>query len=178
MRSFDTIKYTPTHPFQWHMPEKISPGYDLDEICATCDSIKDREIEKLKYENKKLKKLVDFLRHEIHSLELRTAVSEKAVSLNEMVNEFASIPEGKMALEKAREELSAEWRKLMEQGKMSRIKYYRLLKGIDQITLAKKIGTAQPDISRIERIGYNVPVKTLRQLTKIFGVTMEDLIGT
>jgi len=177
MRSFEIIKYTSTHLFKWQMPEKTFSIYDLDEICETCDSIKDSEIEKLKSENKKLKKLVDFLRTEVKSLELKTALSEKAVSLKEMVGEFTTTPEGQKSWEKAWKDQFDEWRELMKQGKMSRIKYYRLINGIDQITLAKRLGTAQPNISRIEKIGYNVPTKTLKALAKIFSLKMEDLIG-
>jgi ribosome-binding protein aMBF1 (putative translation factor) len=94
-----------------------------------------------------------------------------------MVREVTSTPEGKRAWEAAWKEQFSEWKELVKQGKMSRIKYHRLINGIDQITLAKRLGTAQPNISRIERPGYNVPTKTLKQLAKIFKVRMEDLIG-
>jgi len=128
-------------------------------------------------ENRKLKKLVRFLKDELRALELKTALDEKAVPLKEMVEVFTSTPEGKRAWERAWKEQHEEWEELLRQGKMSRIKYYRLLNGMDQKTLAKKLGTAQPNISRIERVGYNVPTKTLKKLAKIFGVRMEDLIG-
>lgn len=150
---------------------------DLDEICETCDSVKDREIEQLKAENKKLSKLVEFLRREVRSLELKTALEAKAVPLKAIVEDVTSTPEGKRAWEAAWKEQFSEWKELVKQGKMSRIKYHRLINGIDQITLAKRLGTAQPNISRIERPGYNVPTKTLKQLAKIFKVRMEDLIG-
>jgi len=181
MSSFkDRVKYISKYDFRWIIPTASSYGLtpnDLDEICKTCDSIKDKEIEKLKTENKKLKKLIRFLKDEVRALELKTALDEKAVPLKKMVEEFTSTPEGKMAWEVAWKELHKEWEELVRQGKMSRIKYYRLINGMDQKTLARKLGTAQPNISRIERVGYNVPVKTLKKLAKIFGVSMEDLIG-
>ena len=93
-----------------------------------------------------------------------------------MVEEFTSTPEGKATWDKAWIEQSGEWTELVRQGKMSQIKYYRLINGIDQKTLAEKLRTAQPNISRIEKAGYNVPTKTLKKLTEIFGVKMEDLI--
>jgi ribosome-binding protein aMBF1 (putative translation factor) len=139
--------------------------------------VKDREIEQLKAENKKLSKLVEFLRREVRSLELKTALEAKAVPLKAIVEDVTSTPEGKRAWEAAWKEQFSEWKELVKQGKMSRIKYHRLINGIDQITLAKRLGTAQPNISRIERPGYNVPTKTLKQLAKIFKVRMEDLIG-
>ena len=177
MRSFEIFRYTSTRPFRWLIPEKAFPIYNLDEICETCESIKDAEIEKLKSENRQLKKLVDFLRSEVKSLELKTALSEKAVPLKNMVGEFTATPEGQKSWEKTWKDQFEEWRELMNKGKMSRIKYYRLISGIDQITLAKRLDTAQPNISRIEKIGYNVPSKTLKTLAKIFSVKMEDLIG-
>lgn len=174
----EKIKYTTPKPdFRWQMPPQAFPALNLYEICDTCDSIKDKEIERLKSENKKLKKLAEFLRNEVKSLELKTALTEKAMPLKNMVDELTSTPEGKRAWEKAWEEQFNEWQELVRQGKMSRIKYHRLINGIDQKTLAKKLDTAQPNISRIEKLGYNVPTRTLKKLAKIFGVKMEDLIG-
>lgn len=176
----EKIRYPLREVYSWNFPSQIASKIIspyLDEICDTCDSIKDEEIKKLRVENRKLERLVEFLRNEVKSLELKTALSEKAMPLREMVKEFTSTPEGKKAFEKAWEDRYKEWEGLVKQGKMSRIKYYRLLSGIDQKTLAEKLVTAQPNISRIERPGYNIPVKTLKKLAKIFGVKMEDLIG-
>lgn len=179
MNALEKIKYTPVPLYKWQMPEQEQTFSitELDEICNSCDSIKDDEIEKLKSENKKLHRLVVFLRHEIKSLELKTALTEKAIPLRKMVDEFTSTPEGNKSLEKAWGEQFKEWQSLVKRGKMSKIKYYRLTNGIDQITLAKKIGTAQPNISRIEKPGYNVPTNTLKKVAKIFGIRVEDLIG-
>ncbi len=175
--TLEKIKYIPGPQFQWRMPSQIRSTLSKDEICEICESVKDKEIEQLKTENKKLKKFAEFLKTEIQSLELKTALSEKAIPLKKIVKEFTSTHEGKDAWQKAWNERDGEWKKLVATGKMSRIKYYRLLKGIDQVTLANKLGTAQPNISRIEKVGYNVPTNTLKQLTKIFDVKLEDLIG-
>lgn len=177
MKSTEKLIYNPSYPFTWEMPVKMSPILNLDEICETCDAIKDKEINKLKAENKKLKKLADFLRGEVRALELKTALAEKAVPLGKMFNELTSTPEGKRAFEGARQEQLDEWQVLVKQGKMSIIKYHRLINNMDQIMLAKKLKTAQPNISRIEKAGYNIPTKTLKKLSKIFNVRVEDLIG-
>ena len=139
--------------------------------------MRNTEIENLKTENKKLKKLLAFWRSEAHSLSLKTALEAKAVPLEKMVSKVTSTPEGKESWDKAWKEQFAEWQALVKQGKMSKIKYYRLINGIGQISLAKELGMAQPNISRIEKPGYNVPTRTLKKLAKIFGVKMEDLIG-
>jgi len=173
----DKITYKPTHDFKWQMPQKTLTIDDLDEICETCDSIKGKENRKLKTANTKLKKLVNFLEEEIRTLELKTAVSEKAVPLKKIVKEFTSTPEGKRAWQEAWDERAEEWLQLANKGKISKVKYYRLINGMDQATLAKKLKTAQPNICRIEKPGYNVPVKTLDRLAKIFKVKKGDLIG-
>lgn len=171
------IKYTPGPSFQWQIPSQIYSRLPLGEVREICDSIKDKEIEELKTKIAKLEKLVKFLSSEIKSLELKTALSEKAIPLKKIVKEFTSTPEGKTAWQKSWNERAEEWKKLLETGKISRIKYHRLINGINQATLAKKLGTAQPNISRIEKPDYNIPTKTLKTLAKIFGVKMEELIG-
>jgi len=177
MTALEKIKYYPVALYKWNIQPTMISISDLDRICDSCDSIKDKEIEKLKVENKKLRKLVEFWKSEAQSLMLETALSAKAIPLEDIVDEITSPPEGKKAWEEAWKEQFSEWQELVKQGKMSRIKYYRLINGIDQKTLAEKLGTAQPNISRIERVGYNVPIKTLKKLAEIFGVKMEDLIG-
>ncbi len=177
MTSIENLRYEPVSPYQWQYPFQVIPVADLEKICETCDSIKDKHLEKLKVENRKLKKHIAFLQNEVQALELKTALTAKAVPLEDMVAEVTSTPEGKKAWDEAWKEQIEKWRSQMEASAISRVKYYRLLNGMDQKTLAEKLGTAQPNISRIERPGYNVPVVTLRKLAKIYNVTMEDLLG-
>ena len=176
----ERITYSRKTDFNWIIPiqstHKVAPA-ELDELCKTCDSIKDKEIGELKTENKKLKRLVKFLQNELKSLELKTALDGEAIPLKEIVEEFTSTAEGKRSWERAWKDQNEEWKELVSQGRMSPVKYHRLLNGMDQKTLAKKLGTAQPNISRIERVGYNLPTSTLKKLAKIFKVKVEDLIG-
>ncbi len=168
----EKIKYQkPDYGYTWEFQEKKPT------TCDICHSIDDHEIDKLKSENKKSKKLITFLRSEIVSLELKTAATEKAVPLKDIVKEFTSTAEGKKAWKDAWQEQITEWTALVEGGKISRIKYLRLINSMDQATLANKLETAQPNISRIEKPGYNIPVKTLEKLAKIFKVKKGDLIG-
>lgn len=181
MGSAEEIRYKKAPLFEWQMPSNVSSKVfsisDLDKICESCESVKNDEIKKLKSDNAKLKKLVSFLRNEMQSLELKTAVHEKAVPLKKIVKDFTSTPEGKKAWDTAWKEQHDEWGDLLKKGKISRIKYYRLVNGIDQATLARKLKTAQPNIVRIEKPGYNVPIKTLEKLAKIFRVKQGDLLG-
>lgn len=177
MISIEKLRYAPVLPYRWEIPAKSVSILTLDKICETCDSIKYKHLERLKAENRKLKKHIAFLQNEIQALELRTALTAKAVPLEDMVKEVTATSEGKRAWEGAWKEQSEEWRKQMLAGAISRVKYCRLLSGMNQKTLAEKLNTAQPNVSRLERQGYNVPVVTLRKLAKIFNVKMEDIIG-
>lgn len=177
MTALEKIKYHPVARYKWNIQTTMFSISDLDKICDSCDSIKDKEIKKIRIENEKLKKLVEFLENEVRLLELKTALEAKAVPLDKMVVEVTSTPEGKSAWEEAWKEQFDEWQRLVKQGKISKIKYYRLINGMDQKKLAEKLGTAQPNISRIEKVGYNVPIKTLKKLAEIFGVKMEALVG-
>jgi len=174
------IVYRITPSYTWDISPKKSTklfSVSMDEICETCDSVKDNKISLLKEENKKLKQLVEFYRKELNSLELKTALDSPAVPLGEMIEELTSTPEGKLAWNDAWQERQREWEVLVKEGKMSKTKYYRLVNGMDQMTLAEKLKTAQPNISRIEKPGYNVPTNTLKKLAAIFGVKVEELIG-
>ena len=177
MKSTEKITYYPVQPFTWQMPDRLYSRHDLDELCESCDSIRDKQIEELQADNKKLRKIAEFLRTEIKAFELETAITRKAVPVKKMVNEVTSSPEGKGAWEKVWQEQFTKWQTLVRQGKMSKMKYYRLINGMDQAELSRRLGTAQPNISRIEKPGYNVPVKTLKKLAKIFHIKVEDIIG-
>lgn len=144
--------------------------------CEDCESDKSDEIKRLQDENRKLNKVIAFLKKEMESLSLKTALDEKAIPLKDVIKEFTSTPEGKAAWQNAWDERAEEWKELVAAGKMSPVKYHRFINGMDQAALAKKLGTAQPNISRIERPGYNIPIKTLEKLAKIFKVKKGDLI--
>lgn len=181
MNSIGSLRYTDEKSYKWKMPPQVLSQAisleDLDNICYSCESVKNDEIRKLKAANRKLNNLVQFLSKEIKALELKTALSEKAIPLKKIVKEFTSTPEGKAAWQKAWDDRAEEWKKLAAAGKISRIKYYRLINGMDQATLANKLKTAQPNICRIEKLGYNVPIATLEKLAKIFKVKKGVLLG-
>lgn len=175
------ITYLDRARYRWNITganiTSVVSAKDMDAICATCDSVKDEQIGTLKSENRQLKQQVSFLREELEELEIRTALDAPAVSLKSMVDELTVTPEGESAWQEAWADRKAEWATMVKDGKMSRVKYHRLLSGMDQTVLAERLETAQPNISRIERPGYNVPTKTLKKLAGIFGVKVEDLIG-
>jgi DNA-binding XRE family transcriptional regulator len=152
-------------------PTKLFP-------CEECNK-KEEMLECYKKENAQLKNENEFLRTELNRLQTELIKKTRKVSLipfEEILLEHTKEPNNKIRIDKARSERQKEWLKMVKAGKMSKIKYYRMLKGMDQLTFARKLGMAQPNVSRLERPGYNVPVKTLAKIAKILKVPMEVLI--
>ena len=60
---------------------------------------------------------------------------------------------------------------------MNSIKYLRIMNGYTQEELAKKLGITQKSISLYER-NLNYPsTKNLIKLSKVFGITIDELIS-
>ncbi len=157
-------------------PSAILDDATVDELCQYCSSTKDEQIVTLKKDNEKLNKLVNFLQAELRELELKTNLPEKAISIKDVVKEYSATPEGRISLKKAWDEQHKEWSDLVNKGEMSKIKYYRLVFGINQHDVARMLKTKQPNIARIEQVGYQPNVDTLKKLAKIFSIRVEDLI--
>jgi len=178
MKTLD-IKYisNPTKYFWKTQPEPLAlDDATVAELCQHCNSMKDEQIVTLKKDNEKLHKLVKFLEAELRQLELKTNVSEKAILIKDAVKEYSATPGGKVSLKKAWDDQYKEWNDLVGNGEMSKIKYHRLVSGINQHDLARMLKTKQPNIARIEKVGYQTNVDTLKKLAKIFSIRVEELI--
>lgn len=65
----------------------------------------------------------------------------------------------------------------IRQGKINPIRGWRILKKMDQKTLAEQTGILQPNLSRMEQVGAPPPkVPTLQKIADALGVSVEDLI--
>lgn len=66
-----------------------------------------------------------------------------------------------------------------EKGKISYLKAWRVMRGMDQATLAATVGMSQPEVSRAERPGYARRMKgeNLLRLARALHVKIEDLLG-
>lgn len=64
-----------------------------------------------------------------------------------------------------------------EKGQISKIKAWRVVRGLDQMSLASKARMTQPEISRAERLGQANKMKgeTLRRLANALQVRVDDL---
>lgn len=63
------------------------------------------------------------------------------------------------------------------QGKISKIRAYRVFRRMDQVELAARAGMTQPEISRAERLGQVARMKgeTLRRIARALKVRIDDL---
>lgn len=62
-------------------------------------------------------------------------------------------------------------------GRVNPVRGWRIMKGMDQKTLAKLTSINQPNLSRLEKAGAPTPtVATLRKIASALGVSIEDLI--
>jgi DNA-binding Xre family transcriptional regulator len=63
------------------------------------------------------------------------------------------------------------------QGKISKIRAYRVFRRMDQVDLAARAGMTQPEISRAERLGQVPRMKgeTLRRIARALQVQIDDL---
>jgi len=62
-------------------------------------------------------------------------------------------------------------------GKVNPIRGWRILKGMDQMTLVKLTGISQPNLSRMEKLGAQTPkVANLRKIASALRVSIGDLI--
>lgn len=98
------------------------------------------------------------------------------IDIEDIVKEITSTPEGARQWEEAKTKVNAELRQKVVDGKMSKLKYYRMIRGFTQKDLADKAMMQQPDISRYEQLGYKATVPTYEKLAEILGVEYRDLI--
>lgn len=62
-------------------------------------------------------------------------------------------------------------------GKVNPIRGWRIIKGIDQKTLAEMTGVSQPNLSLIEKAGAPIPaVDALEKIASALDVSIKDLI--
>lgn len=117
-----------------------------------------------------LKPKIDF-RYEALN-DAQPSQSPKRISIDEFQKKYLSdVNEKEMW-----NTFTADLWKEVEDGKISKIKYHRIVSKLTQKELAEKMNTNQPNIVRLEGVGYKAGIPTLRKLGKIFNVDFKDLI--
>lgn len=64
----------------------------------------------------------------------------------------------------------------LNDGKINKIKFFRILNKLTQKQLANLLETKQPNIVRLEKKSYIPDILTLKKLGKIFGIDYKELL--
>jgi DNA-binding Xre family transcriptional regulator len=100
--------------------------------------------------------------------------------LNEATSSPTSvIPESRTELfrQEVRASIQNQYFLAAERGEISKIRGWRIVRGMDQIELASKSSMTQPEISRAERVGQVNRMKgaTLKRIAEALQVRIDDL---
>ncbi len=99
------------------------------------------------------------------------AIPPKYTAIADVVREFESTEQGRIAMEDARKWIGKTFHS--EEGMT--VRSMRLKMGWSQIQLARKLGTSQSHIARIERGSENLYIDTCRRLCDVFKIDMNML---
>lgn len=94
------------------------------------------------------------------------------ISLEDFIGKYFLPDEQKLMWEQFKKDL---WQEVVN-GKISKIKYYRIVHKLTQEQLAKKLNMKQPNIVRLEKMGYKPDVSTLEKLGKVFRIDYKELL--
>lgn len=101
---------------------------------------------------------------------------EKLTDIKELIAEFTSTAEGKQLWEEADKEFQEKlWQQVID-GAMSKIRYHRIIRNIDQKTLAKLTGLHQSNLSRTEKVGQDVTISTCKKIAKALNMDYKELL--
>lgn len=101
---------------------------------------------------------------------------EDLTDIDDVIARYTSSEKGKKAMQKAEKELHEELRQEVLDGRLNKVKYYRLVNNIDQKTLAQLSGIKQPNISRLEKPGYTADADTYKKLASVFNINYKELL--
>lgn len=93
-------------------------------------------------------------------------------SLEDFIGKHLSPAEQELMWEDFKKDL---WQEVVD-GKISKVKYYRIIHKLTQKELARKLNMKQPNITRLERVGYRPNISTLEKLGKLFKIDYKELL--
>ena len=93
-----------------------------------------------------------------------------------MITNLRATVGGEDAWLRAQERKEDARREAMVLGRINRIKYWRIERGMTQLELAAAMGSRQSAISRYERLGYSASRRTLEKAARALNVDVTDLI--
>lgn len=99
------------------------------------------------------------------------AIPKKYTAITDIVRELERTEQGRVAMEDARKWIG----ETLHSEEDMTVRSMRLKKGWSQIQLARKLGTSQSHIARIERGSENLYIDTCRRLCDVFKIDMNML---
>jgi DNA-binding Xre family transcriptional regulator len=86
-------------------------------------------------------------------------------------------PSGSLLAQEIRAAIQHQYLIAAEKGEISKIRAWRVVRGLDQAELASRAGMTQPEISRAERPGQVARMKgeTLRRVAQALQIRIDDL---
>jgi DNA-binding XRE family transcriptional regulator len=105
-----------------------------------------------------------------------TYYCDELADIDDIIAKYTSTEKGRKAFQRAEEELHKELYQEVLTGKLNKVKYYRIVNNMDQKTLARLSGIKQPNISRIEKIGYIADHNTYKKIAKVFKINYKELL--
>lgn len=104
-------------------------------------------------------------------------VWKDSATLKEVLGEiYSKDPERKKRDMTYKKKMFAQMKEHVKNGKMSPIKYARIINKVDQKELAKRLGMKASNLCRMEKPGKNHTEKTLKRVAKALSIPVEDLI--
>jgi DNA-binding Xre family transcriptional regulator len=88
-----------------------------------------------------------------------------------------SLPEQSLRAQEVKAAIQRQYLIAAERGEISKIRAWRVLRGLDQNQLGSRAGMTQPEISRAERVGQVKKMKgeTLLRIAHSLQVRVDDL---
>ena len=175
-----TMDTTPVFAQQWFVYGKAP--FDFVDLVKECKELR----QKYSQSEERAQFLADFLDERLPSwrdeydMYARKRVLREAglIPIEDVIAKARSTPEGEKAWQEAERVRDQELKERLNDGEISRIKYHRLLKKMQQGELAERVGTQQPNIARYERIDHQgrVRVQTLEKIAAALEVNVKDLL--
>ena len=86
-------------------------------------------------------------------------------------------PDARLLLQEVKASIQNQYLVAAENGQISKVKAWRIVRGLDQNSLAARANMTQPEVSRAERPGQVAKMKgdTLRRIAQALQVRIDDL---
>lgn len=113
------------------------------------------------------------MRLENTTIDQRTSLPEESSAPRELVVP----PAASLIREEVRASIQAQYFAAADRGEVSRIRAWRIVRGLDQSALAARAKMTQPEVSRAERVGQVNRMKgeTLKRLAQALQLRIDDL---